>query len=66
MSRNQTIIDIARVFIDALGKQTDPDNAELVSYINEACKAHRQGHTERYHEQLEYLRSLLNLGKEND
>lgn len=59
--RAETITEIARVFIDALGKQIDPDHPELIYYINLACKAHRLGHTDRYHNQLEYLRTLLRL-----
>lgn len=59
MNRNETIIEIARVFIDALGKQVDPDDAVLVDTINDACKAHRLAHTDRYHNLIEDVARIM-------
>jgi hypothetical protein len=59
-TRISAIDEIARVFIEAIRADVTADGlAALPVYINEAIKARRKGHEDRYLNQVEYIRSVL-------
>lgn len=61
MTREDTVREILTVIIDALGKEVDPASYDLYVTINEACKANRAGHLDRYNNKLEEVRKLMHF-----
>jgi hypothetical protein len=61
VTRNETISEILKVVIDALGKEVDPGNLALVEAVRRACIAGRYGDHERYRDLLEYVRNELHI-----
>lgn len=53
MSRKRDVVEVLQVVIDALGMEQDPGEEILFRAVNEAIKAHRLAHGDRYNNYIE-------------